>query len=193
MENKDCRRCGLSQPLSNFRHDIRYRSGRASWCASCHRQRNSEWARENRERLNAKAAAWRAANPAAARAADRKHKAANKDSLATRYAAWSRLNKDKRRETDAAYRAAKRRATPSWANRSEIRRIYAAAVRMERETGMRMHVDHIVPIQSDSVCGLHWEANLRVIPGSENESKRNFWWPGMNAPPAAKVKTESML
>lgn len=42
-----------------------------------------------------------------------------------------------------------------------------------------MHVDHIVPLQSNWVCGLHCEANLRVIPGAENESKRNFWWPQM--------------
>ena len=42
-----------------------------------------------------------------------------------------------------------------------------------------MHVDHIVPLQSALVCGLHCEANLEIIPGAANEAKKNYWWPDM--------------
>ncbi len=66
----------------------------------------------------------------------------------------------------AKRRASKLQAFPAWANQEEIKRIYK-----ERPKGY--HVDHIVPLQSDLVCGLHCEFNLQYLSAEENLSKGN--------------------
>lgn len=175
MQHKLCKRCGLSKLVSEYRQDNRYKDGFSSWCRECHRQRNSEWAKENRERLSKKAADWRAVNREKVGAINRRYKAANAEKCYADHRAWVEKNRDKRRATNAKRKAAKLRATPKWANLSAIAKIYAEATAIQRNTGMRMHVDHIVPLQGETVCGLHCEANLQILPGPINESKRNKW------------------
>jgi hypothetical protein len=46
-------------------------------------------------------------------------------------------------------------------------------------TGYDWEVDHVVPLISDKVCGLHKWTNFAVIPASVNRSKRNVYWPDM--------------
>lgn len=46
-------------------------------------------------------------------------------------------------------------------------------------TNVTWHVDHIIPLQSLLVCGLHCGFNLRVIPAEENIKKGNRWWDDM--------------
>ena len=66
----------------------------------------------------------------------------------------------------AKRRADKLNATPKWANLKEIEKIY-------KNCPKGFHVDHIIPLISDKVCGLHVENNLRTIPAEENISKGN--------------------
>lgn len=66
----------------------------------------------------------------------------------------------------AQKRAKKLKATPVWADLEKIKLIYK-----NRPAGH--HVDHIVPLNSPVVCGLHWEGNLQYLPARENLSKRN--------------------
>ena len=45
--------------------------------------------------------------------------------------------------------------------------------------GFKWEVDHIVPLQSKLVCGLHVHNNLQVITALENIKKHNKVWPDM--------------
>lgn len=74
-------------------------------------------------------------------------------------------------------RANKRQAVPAWANIAAIRLIYERCAQINAATGIAHHVDHIVPLQSVFVCGLHVEHNLQILPASENHSKGNRIWP----------------
>lgn len=169
---KTCKRCQQNKPASAFRPDPRYRDGLGSWCASCHRERSSEWAKENRERLTRKAAEWRAANPRKAAEIALRSSRKTKDKRAEYAAKWTRENRDKRRAASAKRKSLKLKAVPPWADLEAIREFYEAAPAGHQ-------VDHVVPLNSRLVCGLHCEANLQYLPSSENQSKRNFYWPDM--------------
>lgn len=75
-------------------------------------------------------------------------------------------DKSYQRHVSATKRARKIRATPTWADNNAIRSIYEACP-------PHCHVDHIIPLTSDSVCGLHCEENLQFLPIKENLKKRN--------------------
>lgn len=66
------------------------------------------------------------------------------------------------------------RATPTWLSDvhwAEIRRVYRAARRLG------LSIDHIVPLASPLVCGLHVPWNLQPLSFAENSKKTNKYWP----------------
>lgn len=71
------------------------------------------------------------------------------------------------------YQARKRKAVPSWANLDRIEALYSLAAMFTSNTGEKWHVDHIIPIKNDLVCGLHVYENLRVVPATVNLQKSN--------------------
>lgn len=55
--------------------------------------------------------------------------------------------------------------------RAEVSRAWSS---MEEErTGKAVHVDHIYPLNSPIVCGLHVEDNLRLLFAGDNIAKGN--------------------
>lgn len=92
---------------------------------------------------------------------------------------YPRSAPEKENEKCARRRFAKRQASVEWADKEKVAHFYAEAQRLSTLTGMPYHVDHIVPLISHTVCGLHNEFNLQVLPGLENLQKRNCFWPDM--------------
>ena len=92
---------------------------------------------------------------------------------------YARIQPHKELAKSAKRRSAKKNAVPGWANKAAIEAIYEKARRFSDLTGEPFHVDHIVPLTSDLVCGLHWEGNLQVLSGFDNLSKANRVWPDM--------------
>jgi len=83
---------------------------------------------------------------------------------------WARdpANKAKVNLWAANRRAAKLKRTPSWVDKKAIAAIYESC-----PDGF--HVDHIVPLQGQTVSGLHVPWNLQVIPARENLRKSATW------------------
>jgi 5-methylcytosine-specific restriction endonuclease McrA len=90
--------------------------------------------------------------------------------------AWKANNKTQVLADNKVRRRKHREATPPWLTRkqkSEIRQLYQIAITMTQTTGEQYVVDHIVPLRSHEVCGLHVPWNLRVITQEENLKKSN--------------------
>ena len=89
---------------------------------------------------------------------------------------WKENNPDQVLADNKVRRRKHREATPPWITKkqkSEIRQLYQIAITMSRTTGERYVVDHIIPLRSDVVCGLHVPWNLRVITQEQNLLKSN--------------------
>ena len=67
-------------------------------------------------------------------------------------------------------------ATPNWLSRVQLDQMnytYQVAKDASLITGESYHVDHIIPLKSKNVCGLHVPWNLQVLPSDLNLSKSN--------------------
>jgi hypothetical protein len=71
----------------------------------------------------------------------------------------------------------KQKLTPSWANKDKIKQIYNEAKLMTEKTGIKHHVDHVIPLRSYYVCGLHVENNLKIVTAKDNIQKSNAFNP----------------
>ena len=109
--------------------------------------------------------------------------AKNKESITRKNREWEEKNREKVNETarrrygrsagQILRKIRKMSALPKWADASAIRAVYAEAALGG------LHVDHIVPLVSKTVCGLHCEQNLRPLSAYENLRKSNRFWPDM--------------
>jgi hypothetical protein len=93
--------------------------------------------------------------------------------------AYTRLLPEIENEKNVRRKRVRVGATPAWANLEMMRLIYKMARELSEKLGVSYHVDHIVPLQSDLVCGLHCEANLQILTALENLKKHNRTWPDM--------------
>ena len=168
-------------------------------CVSCSRESSKTWADAHREIKRAADRNYRALNPETLRQRDaayyaanrercngssREYWALNKDKLNQAARKWSRENRDKANASQARYRknnphkinarAAERRRRHQMFGKifkQEIYVVYEKAREISKCTGVPHHVDHIVPLNGQTVSGLHVPWNLQIIPAKVNQSK----------------------
>jgi hypothetical protein len=90
--------------------------------------------------------------------------------------AWKVRNPEQVQASSNAWKRRARHATPKWLtpeHRHQIRELYLAARDLTRRTGVRHVVDHVVPLRSAEVCGLHVPWNLQILSHADNCSKSN--------------------
>ena len=179
QEFKVCTKCNKDKPYSEFHKKKANKTGVSSNCKVCankvsnlSKAKNPEYYKEIRE-------LWKINNK-------ERH-----DFLRQRWAEENRersneikINWIKRNPSKVCYfssnrRAMKKNAEVNWANQFFMEEVYSFARLRTKLFDFKWEVDHIVPLQSDLVCGLHCEQNLQVIPRKENRIKSNKNWPGM--------------
>jgi hypothetical protein len=166
--DKYCGGCGQTKLFSDFQKNRRMKDGLQTVCRACNLERQRAYAQTEKGR-------------AAHLRAQRKYLTTENGRKISQQSAtnWRKNNPATDNYHSRTGYMLRRNRVPAWANLDAIRAIYAEADRLSRETGVVYQVDHIVPMKSPIVCGLHCEANLRPLPALENAQKSNLLWPGM--------------
>lgn len=190
---KKCNRCDVEKPLSEFVKLSSAKDGHKGHCKECNRQDYRGYYEKNREKIITKTSQYKKDNPDKAKKHADDWKRKNPERSKARYLNYKWSNIDKCRENDEDYRrrnlhkdaaktakrkASKRRRTPPWLTErhfAEINKFYESARDLQQQTGIKHHVDHIVPLNGELVSGLHVPWNLRVIPAKDNLLKSNTW------------------
>lgn len=195
---KVCTKCHIAKPVGEFYSHHQTKDGLRPLCKRCKIEHTANWQRANPDKVRAyakrwrrangkiavqRSERWRKANPERAAGYSARWRKANPElsarGAAARTARWVKANPGRAAELKMRRNAQKLCATPAWANEFFIAEIYHLAQLRTKLTGIKWHVDHIVPLRSKRVCGLHVEHNLQVLPAAKNESKSNRYWPDM--------------
>lgn len=195
---KPCKKCGEFKELSYFNYGSTYKDKRVNQCKICQSIYGKHYHTKNKERQEEVSKIWREVNKEKIALKIKIDRQNNPEKYANRHERYYQANREKvlERTTKRAKahakafpevyaakvswrRAKKRQATPLWASEFLISTIYAKASRLRVWLNSKFDVDHIVPLISDNVCGLHCEANLQILTEHENRVKSNTYWPDM--------------
>lgn len=143
-----------------------------------HKENSRRWYEQNAEQAKENNRRWYEQNSERKKESKRRWVEQNSERQKERSRLWEKQNPDKRAAISAKRRAAKKQAVAPWADMDAIKQIYAKAAELTKSTGIRHEVDHIYPLQSEYMCGLHVETNLQILTKTENTSKNNRTWPG---------------
>jgi len=138
-----------------------------------------KWLERNKQKQKESHAAWVKDNPAKRKMWAALWYTENRESVLEHQAEYGRINPHVARERSMRRTKAVKMATPVWANTFFISEIYDLARLRTKLTGVKWHVDHIIPMCGKLVCGFHCETNLDVVPAVVNMAKGHSIWPDM--------------
>ena len=150
---KRCSNCKEVKPIKSFHIKTRTRSDGSTYtythsaCKVCRNQKSVKYRKENKEAI-------RAYRKSPKRKADNKMR-------------------QKIKEIRKSHPA-----VPNWLTleqKKEIRKLNLKQKQIRDTQNKEYHIDHIVPLNGETVCGLHVPWNLQLIPEKENLSKSNNW------------------
>jgi hypothetical protein len=183
---KTCAQCGDTKPFEAFYRNKTKQGGRESSCKACCSLRDAARYAAEPEPVRERSLARYCANKdviqsqqkeryrkrrEAYTAVNRAYTVAHPELCREIRARWAKANRPIVNAKTARRRAARLSATPVWVDPAQLLPAYVLASSISELTGEAHEVDHIVPLQGESVCGLHVPWNLRVIPAAENASK----------------------
>lgn len=188
MDTKSCNKCGEVKSFDAFSKDKSKKDGLRTTCSSCdavYRAANKDqraeakrkWEDRNKDQRAESKKSRYISNKASAKEYNAAYYSTNRDAIKRRSNEWRKENPAAALSRTRRYQASKLQRTPQWADMSAIADFYVEAKRMEELTGIKFHVDHIVPLQGGLVSGLHVEGNLQLLPEYENLSKSNSFDP----------------
>jgi arsenate reductase-like glutaredoxin family protein len=162
------------KPIADFHNSSVSKTGYATRCKSCKSAKHFA----NKDKINAAQRKYRAENRDEVLSKENAWREANAEKVLNNREKYLREHKGERAALQNKRRAAKINATPSWADEAYIKDLYVncreAEVVFERAgISVKFEVDHILPLQGKSVCGLHMEANLQILTAAENAQKHN--------------------
>lgn len=85
-------------------------------------------------------------------------------------------NKSIFREKEKRYKLSKKGAVPIWYSELDkfiLEEMYYMCTQRKAATGIEHEIDHIIPLNSDIVCGLHWHKNWQILTEADNRQKSN--------------------
>jgi hypothetical protein len=142
------------------------------------------------EKVNKRVRELRKENPKKYLEKKREYKAKNKERIAQVDKIWQANNKEtihkhsnnwKKKNKPRVYNYIKQREMKikgcslklSKESNNEIKSFYKECQSLNANSNKKYQVDHIIPITSDIICGLHVPWNLQILTKSENSSKKN--------------------
>lgn len=140
------------------------------------KQHQARYRDKNQEQIRATDRAWLDANPDRRMQVCATYRLNNVDKEREYRKAYHANNPGLRRARLAQYRSALVRATPMWFCENDkklFKQFCEKAELLRRDAGEVWHVDHVIPLQGKSVCGLHISGNWQLLPARENLSKGN--------------------
>lgn len=194
---KNCTKCKLQLGYDNFHKDSDLKDGYRNVCKDCvkvypsHQKENRlEYLGRNKDRTRATLKTYREKNkksiveyvtryniknPEVGKAACAKYYKKNKEERNEQSKQYRKTNPGKFTAYKAARRAREVQATPKWLTVEQLKQIqslYIEARKLQVNDGIIREVDHILPLKSDVVCGLHVPWNLQILTRAENNFKR---------------------